>query len=139
MLLDAVVEAGTRRVANRVSRRAFLGRLGGALVAVGTGGSVFWSASPAQADSCGCTHSGHSTSCVINGCPSGSWNCGAWYVCTSNCVGGERMKKYLDCCKTSCTQGCGSDGYPRCCYDAPYMSGTQKVYCRAAFCTNYTC
>jgi hypothetical protein len=143
MSLDSITEAAARRSAMRFSRRSFIGRFGVGLVAAGTGalgGRVAWAATDVATSCCGCANCGHSTTCATTGgdCPTGTCKCGYWYMCTC----GIRETKYQDCC-AACSSGCscGSDGYPRCYYTAPYGScnGNTKVKCRATTCTQLTC
>lgn len=136
MSMDRMTESGSRVLANSISRRSFLGRLGAGLTAVGAGSLSFIVATPEAA--LACAHSGHSTSCGSSTCPTGTCSCGSWYLC--QCTG-PRLKRYRDCCATCSTCTCGADGYPKCCYTAPYgsCSGHHKVKCRTVSCTSFGC
>lgn len=131
MPLERLIERASRRAASEMPRRSFLGRLGMSLAAIGAGTSVIaLTATDTYATDCGCSNCGHSTSCGSSSCPSGTTPCGAWYVCGA--CGNGYTRRYQDCCASPCSAGCGSDGYPRCYYSAPYGSGTVK--CRAVGC-----
>lgn len=138
MSIDEVSEHVARRLGNRQSRKGFLGRLGGALVAVGgtSAGLAPTAFGRIQGSCCGCAPCGYSTTCGTT-CPGGTSPCGSWYMC--ECVG-SRLAQYQDCCG-GCGGGCscGGDGKPSCYYDAPYQSGFQLVNCRAISCTQITC
>jgi hypothetical protein len=147
MSIDSLGEQVTRRVANRISRRSLMGRLGAGVVALGAGqvGLVAAQSSRAYADStipdsCPCSTCGESTTCSGSGsCPSGTCNAGSWYVCS---CGGPALKQYTDCA-ASCSGGhyCGSDGRPGCYYSTEYgtCGGHSLTYCRAISCTRLGC
>lgn len=135
MSVDELTERLSRRVANGITRKSFLGRMGAGLVAVG-GGALAVEVPQALADSCGCANSGHSTNCSpLSSCPAGTCTCGAWSMCEPACA--PFLRSYQDCCGSCGQISCGSDGYPSCCYTHPYGSncnGFSKVQCRAIYC-----
>jgi hypothetical protein len=140
MSIDSITETAARRIGMRFSRRSFIGRLGAGLAAAGTGtlgARTAWAVPAVATACCGCANCGHSTSCGTT-CPTGTCKCGYWYMCTCEIY----LMKYQDCC-AACSGGCscGSDGYPRCYYTAPYGScnGNTKVKCRAVSCTSTLC
>lgn len=135
MSFDEITESVTRRVAMRVTRRSLLGRTGAALAVAGAGLAV--EAPPALA-SCGCgcsTCDGYSTSCGGGSCPTGTCSCGSWYMCTCN----SRLRRYQDCCSSSCSCYCGADGRPGCHFPHEYGACASTIYCRALACTNMVC
>lgn len=150
MSADEISERIARGIANRYSRRSFIGRVG-TLVAVAGAGSLgvrvpgaFGGVDTQCCPGCNCAHCGFSSVCTEGGgnCPTGSCDCGAWYLCSNCQPGGATLLKYRDCC-SACGGGCfcGDDGYPHCCYPPPYGScgGYNKVRCRTITCTNFAC
>lgn len=135
MTLDVATEVLSRRIAQRVTRRSLLGRAGAALAVAGAGIAV---EAPVAVASCGCgcsTCDGYSTSCGAGSCPSGTCSCGSWYLCTCS----SRLKRYQDCCSSSCSCYCGSDGRVGCYFTHEYGSCASKIKCRALACTNMVC
>lgn len=144
-LESLVIDRLSRRLANRVSRRSFISRLGrGLAVASVSGLGVLATAKEAyavcqyagtdagrcvcgtvtcndpQGESC-CTRL--SINCAdlpggSNACPSGTCKCGCWCIGDSGCASGLRM--WTDCCGCSpgdchCLIGCDQLSHPTCC------------------------
>lgn len=146
MSLDNLGDRFSRSLASTFSRRSFLGKLGaGAVGAAGGSMTAGFRAESAHAvdTACGCTNCGYSVQCESYGasgsnCPSGSCKCGYWLQC-AGCNG--HYKRFQDCC-CGCSAGCHCrDGWPSCCYTAPYGScnGCTRVKCRQIFCTSTAC
>jgi hypothetical protein len=106
-ILEGLASQTARRMAARISRRSFVGRAGLGLVAASMGGAGTALLFPevAEAHTCpsGCNCS-ESVTCValtgVNGCPSGTCECGCWTVsdCT-RCPGQPNcVKSWCDCC-----------------------------------------
>jgi hypothetical protein len=139
--IDRAIHNSAVRAANRFSRRGFLGRVGTATAALGTGGMVAWV--PTAEALC----SGESVTCATlwgnNSCPSGTCDDGSWCVGSGcdwlqqNCNGG--MTKWSDCCirKSECSCHTAS-GYPTCCNDCVWGQVCNKtdytVRCRRHSC-----
>lgn len=129
---DTIYHAGVR-AANGSTRRGFLGRIGLAGAALGTGGLV---AIPQDAHA---LCSGSTVTCNeyygFNGCASNLCEDGSWCVPPGHCDniygGGTRWR---DCCSNSC--GCRSvAGKPSCCNGCIYGNSCSsangwKVVCR---------
>lgn len=115
--IDRAVYGAGVRAANGSTRRGFLGRVGAAGAALGTGGMLAWA--PQRA---GATCAGTTVTCNelygFNGCASNLCEDGSWCVsggCDNIYSGGTRWR---DCCmrKTECS--CHSAaGKPTCCSD----------------------
>jgi hypothetical protein len=135
---DQLVENTTRRVANRITRRSFIGRAALATSAVGAGGLAFKSSYAPASNAYPCRVCCDSTTCgctPCHGCPSGTCAGGSWYECTSHCPTGY-YTRYRDCLSGNCSTYCGCDGRPGCYYNTPYGScgGHTKVWCRSITC-----
>jgi hypothetical protein len=157
MKLDEFAEDMARNAASRFNRRRFLARLGIGLAAVGAGELALREASIASPETtghgvrlladaridscCGCSKCGDSTTCGSgNPCPSGTCNCGTWYMCSS-C--GGFLQQATDCC-AACSGGCscGPDHRPTCFYPAEWSSGCgghSRIKCRRLLCTRVPC
>ena len=163
---DTLILSATRRlsaaVANRTSRRSFIGRASG--VAFVAAAATFPDtaqaltcdcAGPNCNNGCGnrsihCGANGHSVSCKgLTGfggqCPANTAACGAWSCTCSSCTSGVRI--WTDCCaandQCSSTSSClcvpDTDGVsrPSCCYGHCYQggqSGCHYIYCRYETC-----
>jgi hypothetical protein len=144
MSIDEISEKIARRTANRFSRRSFIGRVGTTIAVAGAGSLGIHVPMAAAAGCCGCAHCGFSSVCTEGGgsCPSGTCQCGSWYICQNCQPGAPTLKKFTDCC-SACGGGCfcGADGYPHCFYNPPYgaCGGYSKVRCRTIDCTNLAC
>lgn len=111
--LDVTSERIARGLANRFTRRSFLGDVGKGGVALALGGTMAGVAGvePALASHCGGCAScpGQSIRCDNlaghgNGCPGNSCACGHWCSTNGPCSGQTR---WIDCCR-------GCDGPGRC-------------------------
>jgi hypothetical protein len=154
--LESAAEIVSRRLANTISRRSFLGRLGvGAVAAtVGNGASalIFTRSAYAHTNPC---QSGCSISCGTltgsNACPAGTCNCGCWCVRVSTSICQSTLRHFCDCCGGDyCNapgHGCrciqGSDGltHPSCCLhklwpDGCGVQGEWHIACRTLGCLN---
>jgi hypothetical protein len=158
MKLDDFAEDAARSTASKFNRRGFLARLGVGLAGVGAGELALRSPhavstiasghaiqlladDPGVLNCCGCSHCGDSTTCGSgNPCPSGTCNCGTWYMCSS-C--GGFLQQATDCC-AGCSGGCscGPDGRPTCFYPAEWSGGCNghsRIKCRRLLCTRHPC
>src|ERR1700710_2319177 len=111
--LERVGERWSRWLANRHSRRSFLGLVGGTSVAFAGAGALYPSlAWGTCVGNCTCMNN-NSRSCQdaigTNACPSNACECGFWDVCacgddcggavtTSPCGGTTPVKRWHDCC-----------------------------------------
>ncbi len=157
--LQGASEWLTRGIAERITRRKALDRLGKSAIALTLGGAAGAAlADPAQAHIPGayCGQCTGSTSCCTavsvkctnlpgwnqNSCPPGTCGCGSWVepVSTSICSSGQR--RYADCCG-ACNNGqlCTCiGGAPSCCRHQDYTNGScndclnQHIKCRRWFC-----
>jgi hypothetical protein len=153
---ESMTLAGTQRlstfVANRISRRSFIGRVSGVAAAAAAGAAAF--PDPAAALTCDCPGGGCNTgcndrskSCGVNGhsvtcggltgnggqCPYYTVACGSWgCTCSSQCPGSQ-VRIWTDCCAiadqcsdpSSCRCVRDTDGVtrPTCCYGHCYQGG----------------
>jgi hypothetical protein len=146
-----------RSLAQHVSRRSFLGRLGKGAVAASLGAAgaeaLFF---PQSASAITCGVNGCSVQCSHfpgwnqNSCPTGTCECGSWCFTQhdSNCP--NTYKKWSDCCggicnggaNCKCVDACGTS-YPSCCYQK-YWTGfgcgqnDWYIACRASTCSSYS-
>lgn len=146
MSLETIGEQVSRSLASTFTRKSFLAKIGlGSLVAFGgsVASDLFVEVAYASHGCPGCANCGYSVQCESYGatgssCPSGSCSCGYWQQC-AGCSG--RWKRFKDCC-CGCGGGCRCrDGWPTCCYTAPYATcnGCNHVKCRQIFCTSTAC
>jgi hypothetical protein len=128
--LDEASGAVARHLANRVSRRSALGRLGLGAVAVslGSAGAAIF-AQRAEAYACpGCAICTNSVRCQClsggsNSCPSDTCQCGWWCVNDSGCTSGHKF--WIDCCG-----GCrDANGNVLCSCKYDCIDGATRPYC----------
>jgi hypothetical protein len=136
-LLEHAVNRGSAALAKRVSRRAFVARvgLGSVALTLGEAGAMLLAPDVALADACpGCADCSDSVQCsLINGgvdsCPSGTCECGCWTVTDCNVCPGQPncTKSWCDCCGGDfCIPAGGcqcSHGRPMCCYFKKWPGG----------------
>lgn len=152
---DAMIEAFSRRIAGRFSRRSLLGQAGQGGIALAMGAAVAggFAADPAIA-SYGCAENLSVTCGNLNGdnhCPSDTCNCGFWIVCgdPQNLCSGSQNVVWGDCCG-GCSGGnachcVAHDGTtsPSCCIPREWGQGCHQanlhVKCRVHSCTNTNC
>lgn len=136
MSFDEITESLTRRAANVITRRSLLGRTGAALLGAGAGTLIVGAPQALASCGCGCsTCDGYSTTCGGTTCPSGTCACGSWLLCKCS----PRMKRYQDCCSSSCSCYCGGDGRVGCYFPHEYGSCASKIKCRVITCTQLAC
>jgi hypothetical protein len=120
--LEGIANRVSRRLAMRVTRRSFIGRLGaGATVALLGAEAANLIASPSSALACS---SGCSTGCLEldgwkkNSCPTGSCDSGCWCITVPQSTCSTGLKRWCDC-TGGCSHGadchCNSNGAPTCC------------------------
>lgn len=153
-------EAMSRRLASRHSRRSMIGMVGGASLALALGRGAFDPSIAWATCSSGCSCTGNnSRTCNdaygINSCPAGTCECGFWDVCacgddcggavtTPPCGGSTPVKRWRDCCKSSCSPQqccageCGDRCAPQCCNDVKWGQGCFSTSYRIA-CRYWTC
>lgn len=148
--MDEQVAFLTRHIAAKSPRRSFLGKLGRLSLAAVAGSAaavrLLEETAYGHSSCCGASHS-VSCSCLtgVNGCPSGTCECGCWSACDAKC--GDRVTRWCDCCDTSgCTKDCvaGCNNEPKCCFHKPYSGGCgtigeTHVRCRKWSCTQQIC
>jgi hypothetical protein len=135
---ESAGETASRFLANRFSRRSFIGSLGTGAVALAAGG-VATVARPEEAEAAyGCTYD-RSTDCYrywgYNDCPPNTCGCGYWEVCDhTRC---SLTKRWSDCCGHGCSCHC-VDGHPSCCAPKTYPQGCSgdvgRIKCRRWYC-----
>ena len=157
--------SAARYIANRMSRRSFLGRLGqGAIVtAMGTSGLTLLaqSAFAHSPNPCVCGQcTGDNGNCCSrdsigcgslpgwndsNNCPPGSELCGCWTVTVSSGTCASGIREWCDCCKgcgtpANCQCITGDDGltHPSCCRHKFY-TGFQANACDHIRCRRRRC
>jgi hypothetical protein len=149
-VLDQHLGEVSRRLASRTPRRSFIGRVGRLAVAAGAGGvgALLW-ADPALAVTChdgrtSCNNLTYSAWCGCNNstCPSGSCECGCWYVCDGACS--PRLTKYCDCCQSGTSTCACSPARPKYCFPKQYAGGcgtvrVSVIRCRYRRCTTFAC
>ena len=91
----SVMEAASRWLASRSTRRSFLGKLGRGAVLVAGGSTLATLLVGDEAEARVCGQSGVSPKCPTYDCDDGIWGW-CWYA-TGCCSGGE-LKKICDCC-----------------------------------------
>jgi hypothetical protein len=148
---DESVASISMKIANRSTRRGFLGRAaaGFGVLVGGPAGAL------ALAPAAKATHTSESILCdyhpdiYINGCASSTLTLcigGSWLVCDGRCA--NKAREWFDCCD-QCTAGCHTHTDPTdpngvgwsCCYTGYCGSGCsgQKVVCRFWRCNNLLC
>ena len=144
-LLESYGKDVSRKLAFRISRRSFMGRLGKGAVAASLGGAgvALLSQSPALAHSCPCSNCGYSIGCNNltgnNQCPLDTCQCGCWCtnVSSGTCITG--IREWCDCCG-GCSQGCRCvDGLPTCCYHKEYAGGCGTLNQTHIMCRFHRC
>lgn len=152
--LEIAAESVSRKLANTISRRSFLGRLGiGAIAAtLGNGASVLIFPEEAAAHTNPC-QSGCSISCGTltgsNACPAGTCNAGCWCVRVSTSICQSTLRHFCDCAggdycgSHPCHCVTGTDGltHPSCCLHKLWPDGCGVVdewhiACRVIDCLN---
>jgi hypothetical protein len=157
--LEGLASWTSRGLAQRVTRRSALGRLGRGAVALSLGGAgVAFLAEEASAhnvntcNSCDTNNANCSPCCYNNSvtcgtltgnygsCPSGSYDCGYWEYTDSSCGTANNLRRWTDCCG-SCSEGSIGrciGGAPTCCNhkEWPQQGGlcTDHIRCRYTFC-----
>ena len=92
---SSVMEAASRWLASRSTRRSFLGKIGRGAVLVAGGSTMATLLVGDEAEARVCGQSGVSPKCPTYDCDDGVWGW-CWYA-TGCCSGGE-LKKICDCC-----------------------------------------
>src|SRR5687768_16602918 len=93
---SSVMEAASRRLASRSTRRSFLGKLGRGAVLVAGGSTIATLLVGDEAEARVCGQSGVSPLCDTYDCDDGVWGW-CWYA--TGCCAGGGLKKICDCCK----------------------------------------
>jgi hypothetical protein len=148
---EALSGAIARRLAMKLSRRSFIGRIGKGTVALSLGGAGAALILPeaAWAHSCpgGCDCS-HSVTCGAltgsNSCPSGTCECGCWTVtdCGTCSNSPGCLKYWCDCCGGDYCHGGAQcrcvGGSPSCCIHKTWSGGcgdsSWHIACRKSIC-----
>ncbi len=89
------VEGLSRWLANRTSRRSFLGKLGRGAVLVASGSTMATLLVGDEAEARVCGQTGVSLRCATYDCDDGVWGW-CWYA--TGCCAGGALKKICDCC-----------------------------------------
>lgn len=89
------VEGLSRWLANRTTRRSFLGKLGRGAVLVASGSTMATLLVGDEAEARVCGQSGVSMRCATYDCDDGVWGW-CWYA--TGCCAGGALKKICDCC-----------------------------------------
>lgn len=153
--LERMSDTYSRRLAGRVSRRSFFGRLGQGAIAATLGSvGVDLLSRPAQAHSNWC-QSNCSIGCAkltgTNWCPADTCECGCWCIRVSSSTCTSTYREWCDCCGgcNDSNRGCvgGSDGltHPTCLFHKEYSGGcgtlgSTHIKCRRHQCVkDYMC
>lgn len=133
--IENLSERASRRLAMRISRRSFLGRLGRGVIvaAVGSAAGPFLISESAYAHTNPCSKT-CSVSCKVltgsNSCPSGTSNCGCWCITSTACT---NYREWCDCCGDNYCSGRRQcvNGAPSCYNHRAYSaSGDTHIACR---------
>jgi hypothetical protein len=143
----------SQRLAERVSRRSFLARVGRGAIAVAMGGSAAL-ALPDRGyahDSCECGSCSGSCCGALtvrcenlpgwnrNRCPSDSCICGCWWESVSTSVCSSGIREWCDCCRGCTGCDCVND-HPTCCRHKTYSSRSQCASgCNHIRCRRWRC
>lgn len=147
-LLESSSDAFARRLAQRVSRRSFLGRVGkGAIVAATAGVAgvalldvgAFAHVNPCQ-ETCSISCEslpGHNA----NSCPGSTNTCGCWCINVSSVCGATGIREWCDCCgdnycqgNRQCVEGTDNRTHPSCYNHDAYGPGSEHIACRRHHC-----
>jgi hypothetical protein len=139
--IDNAVRRAGIRLSHGSTRRGFLGRIGVATAALGTGGMVAWvptAGALCSGESVTCNSYHGSNNCPGNTCDDGSWCVGSgcdWLQ--ENCNGGAT--KWSDCCRQNSQCTCQTvAGAPSCCNQCIHgqtcSPTSYKVVCRRHSC-----
>lgn len=143
--VDRAVERFSRTLAERLTRRSAVARLGGYGVALslGAAGVALLEPDRARADPCGCGGC-KNVSCGCNlsiwcnaggDCPSGTCHCGGWtFSCSCSSNGHSGCWWYGDCCG-DCGAGSSCLCYSDTCGNSPSCCNQPEWYFNA-FCNN---
>lgn len=148
--VESWTDAASRNLANRISRRSMISRLGKTAMALTLGSAgVSLLADPASAHfspTCGsCSGSCCSSNSVLcanlpghnaNSCPSGSCECGYWTVSQPGCPG-TGLRKWTDCCLGGDPCTCPG-GTPSNCRHKTYSQGCTDCWHHIR-CRKYVC
>jgi hypothetical protein len=159
---EQVSDLIARSLAQHISRRSFLGRLGKGVVAVSLGAAGAEALlRPPTAMAITCDVNGCSIQCSqLNGwnqnsCPTGTCECGCWCLISSNQGCPNSHKQWCDCCGGGwcgapghgchCqTAGCNGKTYPTCCYTKEWTGqgcgdSSWHIACRKSDCRTSGC
>lgn len=154
---NSLIEAASRRLAAKLSRRSLFGQLGRGSVALALGGAVAGlEAAPAEAYhiNCGCNGTpsvacGNLPGWGQNTCPGTSCTCGYWVNCGGSGSGCPVNTLWADCCG-ECNDNnaycivVGGVSRPTCCNQRAYTQGclsgsAPHIKCRVWQCTSMAC
>ncbi len=146
---EALSDAISRRIAARISRRSFLGRVGKGAIAASLGGAVAESLLNPPTALAVCSGINCSVQCShlpgwgSNTCPTGTCECGCWCINGPGCA---NYKEWCDCCGGDycnphgcrCISSCGTT-YPSCCLTKDWSpqgcgNSTWHIACRTSKC-----
>lgn len=146
--IDRAIEAASRRMASRFSRRSLFGQIGkgSVVLAAGSTAGLVFDVAPAAALTC--PGGPYSVTCDQlagggNYCPSDTCACGYWVACRatpcSDATRGLNAKYWNDCCK-ACSANCQCvNGYYYCCFPKDWNQGcgnNTQLYIK---CRHYSC
>lgn len=145
--LESLSNRASRRLAGRISRRSFMGRVGkGAIAAtLGSAGANLLLA-PAIAHDNPC-QAGCSIGCATltgsNNCPSGSCNCGCWCIRVPSGTCSSTYREWCDCCggcqgNLKCVEGSDGLTHPSCYNHKAWPEGCDDLHikCRRHRCVS---
>lgn len=155
---EQVSDLIARSLAQHVSRRSFLGRLGKGVVAASLGAAGAEALlRPPTALGVNCGVNNCSVQCSHlpgwnqNACPTGTCECGCWCLISANPGCPNSHTQWCDCCGGSycngganckCVSSCGTT-YPSCCLTKDWSGGcgdsSWHIACRKSNCRSSGC
>jgi hypothetical protein len=147
---DAASERFARGLANRMTRRSFLGDVAKGGIALAAGGAF---AGVAGVDDAAASHCGGCNSCSgnsitcncltgTNDCPANTCECGWWDTSGGPCSSG--CTRWIDCCKDcetnrTCRHNCSDNCNRKCCNPKTWCGGCGTQGSTRVHCRKHTC